>query len=104
MTAFRLAFAALGLGRGDEVITSCYTFVDAADCIRLCDARPVFVDIEPRSLNLDPTLISRAITEKTRAIMPCHVAGQPADMAPILDIAEEHGLAVIEDASHRSGC
>lgn len=94
---------AAGVSDGDEVITSSYSFVASANAVAYERARPVFVDIDPVSLNLDPARIEDAITERTRAIMPVHVFGQPADMDPILDIARRRNLAVIEDACEAIG-
>ncbi len=95
-----LAQLAAGVGPGDEVITSPYTFVATANTIVHCGATPVFVDIDPKTLNLNPALIEQAITARTRAIIPVHFAGYPCDMDPIMDIADRYGLAVIEDAAH----
>ena len=98
--AMHLALEALGLERGDEVITSPYTFAATAEVIRYFDARPVLVDVDGRCLNIDPGGIERAITPKTKAILPIHIAGLPAEMDEIGAIAARHGLPVIEDAAH----
>jgi len=89
----------LDVGPGDEVVTTPFTFFSTVGCIvRVC-ARPVFVDIDPKTYNINAALIEKAITEKTRAIMPVHLFGQMADMNPIMEIAEKRNLAVIEDAA-----
>ena len=98
--AMHLALEAIGLKRGDEVITTPYTFAATAEVVRYFDARPVFVDIDPHSFNIDPALIEEAITPRTRAIVPVHIAGLSADLMPIHDIAHRHNLVVIEDAAH----
>lgn len=102
-TALHLALLAHGLGEGDEVITSPFTFIASANSVLYTGARPVFVDIEPDTFNIDPKLIEGAITGKTKAIMPVHLYGNPADMTRIMDIAERHGLKVIEDAAQAHG-
>jgi dTDP-4-amino-4,6-dideoxygalactose transaminase len=89
----------LEIGPGDEVITTPFTFFSTVGCIVRTGAEPVFVDINPKTYNIDSTKIEAAITEKTRAIMPVHLFGQMADMDPIMEIAEKHNLAVIEDAA-----
>lgn len=98
--AMHLALEAIGLQPGDEVITTPYTFAATAEVIRYFDARPVLVDIDPCTLNIDPAQIETAISERTRAILPVHIAGLPAEMDTILAIARRHNLAVIEDAAH----
>jgi dTDP-4-amino-4,6-dideoxygalactose transaminase len=98
-SALHLALLAAGIGAGDEVITVPFTFVATAAAIGYTGARPVFVDVDPHTLTMDPALIEAAITPRTRAIMPVHLYGQMADMDPIMAIAERHGLIVIEDAA-----
>lgn len=101
--ALRLALEASGIGRGDEVITSAFSFMATASVICQAGARPVFVDIDPDTFNLDPSLVERAITPRTRAVLPVHLFGHPAEMATIGDIAGRHGLIVIEDAAQAIG-
>lgn len=98
--AMQVALAAAGIGPGDEVITTTMTFCATAHVIHHAGARPVIVDVEPDTLNIDPAAIARAVTPKTRAIMPVHLHGHPADMDPILACARERNLIVIEDAAH----
>ena len=98
-----LAVIAAGITEGDEVITTPFSFVASANCILYERATPVFVDIDPHTLNIDPTLIEQAITPRTKAILPVHAFGQPADMDSILDIARRHYLYVIEDACEAIG-
>lgn len=98
--AMHVALAALGIQPGDEVITSPITFVATCEAIQYLGARPVFVDVEPDTLNLDPLRLHAALTARTRAIVPVHMAGHPADMPMILDFAERHNLKVMEDAAH----
>ena len=95
-----LALEACGIRAGDEVITSVYTFTSTAEVIRYLGADPVFADIDERTLNISPESIEKAITPKTKAIMPVHVGGLPCDMDAILAIAKKHGLKVVEDAAH----
>ncbi|MHC4207792.1 MAG: DegT/DnrJ/EryC1/StrS family aminotransferase, partial [Planctomycetota bacterium] len=87
------------IGAGDEVITTPFTFFATVGCITRTGAKPVFVDIEPKTFNINPELIESAVTEKTKAIMPVHLFGQMADMDPIMEIAKKHDLTVIEDAA-----
>lgn len=89
----------LDIGVGDEVITTPFTFFATIGCITRTGAKPVFVDIDAKTFNINPELIEAAVTEKTKAIMPVHLFGQMADMDPIMEIANKHGLAVIEDAA-----
>ena len=98
-SALHLALLAAGVGPDDEVITVPFTFVATVAAIEYAGARPVFVDIHPRSLTMDADLLEAAITPRTKAIMPVHLHGQPADMSPIVEIARRHGLQVIEDAA-----
>jgi dTDP-4-amino-4,6-dideoxygalactose transaminase len=101
--ALHLALLAAGIQPGDEVITSAFTFIATAEAIRYLGAVPVFVDIQAHSLNLDPQLVSAAITPRTRAILPVHLFGQAADMDEIQVLAEQHGLLVIEDCAQSFG-
>jgi perosamine synthetase len=98
--AMHLALEAIGLARGDEVITSTFTFAATAEVVRYFDAKPVLVDIDPATLNIDVSRIEAAITPRTRAIIPVHVAGQACDLNAIHAIARQHNLRVIEDAAH----
>ncbi len=102
-TALHLALLAHGIGPGDEVITSPFTFIASANSVLFTGAMPRFVDIRPDTFNLDPALIEQAITPRTKAIMPVHLYGLMADMTPIMEIAERHDLAVIEDAAQAHG-
>ena len=101
--AIHLALFAAGIGAGDEVITTTFTFTASAEAICHAGARPVFVDIDPQTYNLHPARVEAAITPRTRAIMPVHLYGQPAEMDAILDIAQRHKLYVLEDAAQAHG-
>jgi dTDP-4-amino-4,6-dideoxygalactose transaminase len=102
-SALHLALLAAGVGPGDEVITVPFTFVATVSAIVYTGARPVFVDIDPRTFTLDVSAVEAAISERTKAIIPVHLYGQPADMDPIVGIARRHGLVVIEDAAQAHG-
>jgi dTDP-4-amino-4,6-dideoxygalactose transaminase len=101
--ALWLTLLASGVGPGDEVITVPNTFIATAEAISLCGATPVFVDVDPQTYTLDPNLLEPAITPRTKAVIPVHLYGQPADMDPILATAQRHGLLVIEDACQAHG-
>jgi len=102
-SALHLALLAAGVGTGDEVITVPFTFVASVAAIIYAGARPVLVDIDPRSFTMDPAAIEAAITPRTKAILPVHLYGQPADMDPIMEVARRHRLVVIEDAAQAHG-
>ena len=101
--ALHAACAAAGIGVGDEVITTPLTFAASANCVLYCGGTPVFADIDKRTYNISPNDIRRKITEKTKAIIPVHLAGQPCDLDEIHKIAEEYHLTVIEDGAHALG-
>ena len=98
-----ISLMALGVGTDDEVITVPYTWISTAEVISLAGAKPVFVDIDSRTWNLDPVLLEQAITERTKAIIPVGIYGQPPDMDPINEIADRFGIPVIEDAAQSFG-
>lgn len=102
-TALHLALLANGVGPGDEVITSPFTFIASVNTILFVGARPVFADIDEATFNIDPERLMAAITPRTKAVMPVHLYGQPCDMEPITALAREHGLAIIEDAAQAVG-
>jgi len=101
--ALWLALLALGIGEGDEVITVPNTFIATAEAITYCKARPVFVDVDPETFTMNPAELEKSLTERTKAIIPVHLFGQPADMDPILQFARSNGLFVVEDAAQAHG-
>jgi dTDP-4-amino-4,6-dideoxygalactose transaminase len=101
--ALHLSLRALGIGPGDEVITAANSFVATAFAIAYTGATPVFVDVDPQSYNIDVNLIEQAVTSRTKAILPVHLYGQPADMDAILSVAHKHGLRTVEDACQAHG-
>ncbi len=102
-SALTLALRALDIGPGDEVITAANTFIATAAAIEHAGGRPVLVDVDPETRNMDPVLLKMAITSRTRAIIPVHLYGRPADMDPILQLAARHDIAVLEDAAQAHG-
>lgn len=101
--ALHLAMAALNLGPGDEVIVPAITFISTALAATYCGATPVFAEVDPETLCLDPADAAAKVTSRTKAVVPVHFGGHPADMAAILDLAAAHGLAVVEDCAHAAG-
>ncbi|MEM5847376.1 MAG: DegT/DnrJ/EryC1/StrS family aminotransferase [Candidatus Aenigmatarchaeota archaeon] len=102
-TALHTALLAVGIKPGDEVITTPFTFIATANSILYCGAKPVFVDVDERTFNINPSLIEEKITEKTKAILPVHLYGQPADMKSLMKICEKHNLILVEDAAQALG-
>jgi dTDP-4-amino-4,6-dideoxygalactose transaminase len=102
-SALHLGLLALGVQPGDEVITTPNTFIATAEAITYCGARPVFVDIDPAAANLDASVVERAITSRTKAILPVHLYGRPSEMAALAEIARRHQLALLEDACQAHG-
>src|SRR4051812_8684254 len=101
--ALWFALLALGVGPGDEVITVPSTFMATAEAISYCGATPVFIDIDEKTYTMDPARIEKAITKRTKAIVPVHLFGQMADMDPIMDVARRHEIPVVEDACQAHG-
>lgn len=102
-TALHLALVAIGIGPGDEVIVPALTYIATANAVTYCGATPVFADVEPDTMNVDPADVERRITSRTKAIIPVDLYGHPADMTAIMEIAGRHGLTVVEDAAEAHG-
>lgn len=102
-TALHLALAALGVGPGDEVVVPALTYIASANAVTYCGAVPVFADVDPDTLCLDVADVERRLTARTKAVMPVHLYGRPADMNPLLRLAEARGFAVVEDAAEAHG-
>jgi len=101
--ALDTALKALGIGPGDEVVTPAFSFIASSNCALFQGAKPVFADIDPRTFNIDPSDVAKKITSKTKAIIPVHLFGQPAEMNALKEIAGDHGLALVEDAAQAHG-
>ena len=102
-TALHLALLAVGVGVDDEVITASHSFIATANCIRYCRANPIFVDIDPSSYNIDPDCVAEAITPRTRAILVIHQMGMPCQLPALLEVANRHSIALVEDAACAAG-
>ncbi|AGK60087.1 putative pyridoxal phosphate-dependent enzyme apparently involved in regulation of cell wall biogenesis [Archaeoglobus sulfaticallidus PM70-1] len=102
-SALHVALSSLGIGKGDEVITTTFSFVSTASCILMQGAKPVFVDIDPKTYNIEPSQIEHRITERTKAIIPVHLYGQPCEINKIINVAEKYNLWVIEDCAQALG-
>jgi len=102
-TALHLALASISIQNGDQVVTTPLSCVSTTNPILYLNAKPIFADVEPTTLNLNPSIVRKKITKKTKAILPVHVFGHPADMDPIVEVAEKHGIYIIEDAAHALG-
>ena len=102
-TALHTALVAADIGPGDEVITTPFTFAATANSVLYSGAKPVFADIDPKTFNLDAASVEEKITDKTKAILPVHLYGQPADMDAICEVAQKHDLKIIEDAAQAHG-
>ncbi|HFE51902.1 MAG TPA: aminotransferase class I/II-fold pyridoxal phosphate-dependent enzyme, partial [Bacteroidetes bacterium] len=102
-SALHLTLVALGIGPGDEVITTPITFVSTVNAILYVGATPVLADVDPVSMNIRPGEIARRISPRTRAVIPVHMAGQPCDLEEIDEVADKHGIPVVEDAAHALG-
>ena len=102
-TGLHLALIAAGVGEADEVITVSHSFVATANAVKYCNATPVFVDVEPGTMNMDPALLEAALTPKTKAVLVVHQLGMPADLARIVKFARANGLKVVEDAACAAG-
>ena len=103
LSALELGMRALGIGPGDEVITPAHSFIASSSAISFTGATPIWVDCDPTTYNIDPDRLKDAITSRTKAIMPVHLYGQPADMDAVLEAARDHGLLVVEDACQAHG-
>jgi dTDP-4-amino-4,6-dideoxygalactose transaminase len=102
-SALHVAMRILGIGPGDEVVTTPYTFVATSWAIEYVGAKPVFVDIDDRTMNMDPGLLEKAITPRTKAVMPVHLYGHPFDLDPVLEVCRRHGIPLVEDAAQAHG-
>jgi len=101
--ALDVALKALNIGPGDEVITSAFSFIASGNCILFQNAKPIFADIDPKTFNIDPSDVAERITAKTKALIPIHLFGQPAEMDALKEIAEDNGIALVEDAAQAHG-